>query len=172
LHRYYLDDNGHRLLNAAVLLGEPGFRSRFVSFKGDRFVSRFSVIERFLLTKISSLLALPYLYKYEYSLTATQTKTTSSELPDSIKRVGNTSAFPNEYTGQIYAFNWCLNGDGVTPLRRSAFRITKPLDLKVAGLTLPKKMPLQVSEKSSLGDYIYLLKEQRLTLSLLVLPSQ
>jgi hypothetical protein len=37
-----------------------------------------------------------------------------------------------------------LNGDGVTPLRRSAFRITKPLDLKVANLTVPSKMPLKV----------------------------
>jgi hypothetical protein len=58
--------------------------------------------------------------------------------------VGQAEAFPNEYPGQIYAFNWCLNGDGVTPLKKSAFRITKPLDLKVAGLSLPKKQPLQV----------------------------
>lgn len=79
-------------------------------------------------------------------LTATQART--SALPDSIKRVGTTSAFPNEYPGQIYAFNWCLNGDGVTPLRRSAFRITKPLDLQVAGLDLPKKNPLQVLRSS------------------------
>ena len=65
-------------------------------------------------------------------------------VPDSIKRVGTTEAFPNEYPGQNYAFNWCLNGDGVTPLKKSAFRITKPLDLQVAGLELPKKQPLQV----------------------------
>jgi hypothetical protein len=65
-------------------------------------------------------------------------------LPESIKRVGTTMAFPNEYPGMIYAFNWCLNGDGVTPLRRSAFRLTKPLDLKVAGLELPKTSPLKV----------------------------
>ena len=65
-------------------------------------------------------------------------------LPDSIKRVGNAEAFPNEYPGQVYAFNWCLNKDGVTPLRRSAFRITKALDLKVAGLPVPKSMPLKV----------------------------
>lgn len=65
-------------------------------------------------------------------------------MPDSIKRVGVTEAFPNEYPGQIYAFNWCLNGDGVTPLKKSAFRITKPLDLKVAGLQLPKQQPLKV----------------------------
>ncbi|GKY98405.1 hypothetical protein MPSEU_000798000 [Mayamaea pseudoterrestris] len=71
-------------------------------------------------------------------------KTTTSQLPDSIKRVGTAAAFPNEYPGQVYAFNWCLNGDGVTPLRRSAFRITKPLDLKVAGLALPKMNPLKV----------------------------
>lgn len=65
-------------------------------------------------------------------------------MPDSIKRVGVAEAFPNEYPGQIYAFNWALNGDGVTPLKKSAFRITKPLDLKVAGLELPKKSPLKV----------------------------
>lgn len=68
----------------------------------------------------------------------------ATALPDSIKRVGGAAAFPNEYPGQVYAFNWCLNKDGVTPLRRSAFRITKPLDLKVAGLTPPKTMPLKV----------------------------
>jgi hypothetical protein len=68
----------------------------------------------------------------------------SEGLPDSIKRVGTPFAFPNEYPGQIYEFNWCLNKDGVTPLRRSAFRVTKPLDLKVAGLTPPKAMPLKV----------------------------
>lgn len=65
-------------------------------------------------------------------------------IPDSIKRVGTPEAFPNQYPGHIYAFNWCLNGDGVTPLRGSAFRITKPLDLKVAGLDAPKQNPLQV----------------------------
>lgn len=70
----------------------------------------------------------------------------TAALPDSIKRVGKTDAFPNEYPGQVYAFNWCLNGDGVTPLRKSAFRITKPLDLKVAGLS-PAKQPLKVSNK-------------------------
>jgi hypothetical protein len=65
-------------------------------------------------------------------------------LPESLKRVGTSALFPNEYPGNIYAFNWCLNGDGVTPLRQSAFRITKPLDLKVAGLQAPKAMPLKV----------------------------
>ena len=65
-------------------------------------------------------------------------------VPDSIKRVGTTEAFPNEYPGQIYAFNWALNGDGVTPIKKSAFRITKPLDLTVAGLQLPAKSPLKV----------------------------
>lgn len=54
-------------------------------------------------------------------------------------------AFPNQYPGMIYAFNWALNGDGVTPLRGSAFRINKTLDLKVAGLELPKVQPLQVN---------------------------
>jgi hypothetical protein len=70
--------------------------------------------------------------------------TASTGLPDSIKRVGKTEVFPNEYPGQVYAFNWCLNGDGVTPLRKSAFRITKPLDLKVAGLPVPQHFPLKV----------------------------
>jgi hypothetical protein len=48
----------------------------------------------------------------------------------------------------IYEFNWALNGDGVTPLKRSAFRINKPLDLKVAGLTAPKTNPLKVKGKA------------------------
>jgi hypothetical protein len=68
-------------------------------------------------------------------------------IPDSIKRVGQASAFPDEYPGMVYEFNWALNGDGVTPLKRSAFRINKPLDLKVAGLNLPKKNPLKVAGK-------------------------
>ena len=76
--------------------------------------------------------------------TAARKAAEAEGLPDSIKRVGTTEAFPNEYPGQIYAFNWCLNGDGVTPLRKSSFRITKPLDLKVAELKLPKKNPLKV----------------------------
>jgi len=69
-----------------------------------------------------------------------------SSLPPSIKRVGETSVFPNEYPGQNYEFNWTLNADGVTPINKSAFRITKPLDLKIAGLTpMPKsKTPLQI----------------------------
>ena len=66
-----------------------------------------------------------------------------SALPESIKRVGNAHIFPNEYPGQIYAFNWCLLGDGVTNLKKAAFRITKPLDLKVAGLA-PLAKPLKV----------------------------
>ena len=61
-----------------------------------------------------------------------------------MKRVGQPSAFPNEYPGMVYEFNWALNGDGVTPLKRAAFRINKPLDLKVAGLAAPKKNPLKV----------------------------
>jgi hypothetical protein len=48
----------------------------------------------------------------------------------------------------IYEFNWALNGDGVTPLRRSAFRINKPLDLKVAGIATPKTNPLKVKAKA------------------------
>eukprot|EP00542_Grammatophora_oceanica_P022186 CAMPEP_0194038474 /NCGR_PEP_ID=MMETSP0009_2-20130614/10710_1 /TAXON_ID=210454 /ORGANISM="Grammatophora oceanica, Strain CCMP 410" /LENGTH=273 /DNA_ID=CAMNT_0038680987 /DNA_START=27 /DNA_END=848 /DNA_ORIENTATION=+ len=65
-------------------------------------------------------------------------------LPDSIRRVNEEVVFPDEYPGQNYAFNWSLNGDGVTPLKKSSFRITKLLDLKVAGLDQPKKMPLAV----------------------------
>lgn len=68
----------------------------------------------------------------------------SYPLPDSIKRVAGAEQFPNEYPGHNYAFNWCLNGDGVTPLNRSAFRICKPLDLKVAGLQ-PLQSPLKVN---------------------------
>jgi len=65
-------------------------------------------------------------------------------LPDTIKRVGEPTAFPNEGPGMVYEFNWALNGDGVTPLKRSAFRINKALDLKVAGLQPPKTSPLKV----------------------------
>mmetsp|Transcript_9869 Transcript_9869/g.14450 ORF Transcript_9869/g.14450 Transcript_9869/m.14450 type:complete len:237 (-) Transcript_9869:9-719(-) len=65
-------------------------------------------------------------------------------LPDSVKRVGETFQFPNEYPGQNYLFNWSLNYDGVTPTKKSAFRITKPLDLKIAGLAQPKTSPLKV----------------------------
>lgn len=72
----------------------------------------------------------------------------TSNLPPSIGRVGAADAFPNEYPGQNYIFNWCLNADGVTPLKKCAFRITKPLDLKVAGLELPKSSPLKVNAKS------------------------
>ena len=85
-------------------------------------------------------------------LFATASEASAAEgLPDSIKRVGQAEAFPNEYPGQVYAFNWCLNKDGVTPLRRSAFRITKPLDLKVAGLTVPTSMPLKVRMRLDCG---------------------
>jgi len=66
-------------------------------------------------------------------------------LPDSIKRIGSAFSVPNEYPGQDYKFNWSLNGDGVTPLKKSAFRITKPLDLKVAGLAQPRTSPLKVN---------------------------
>lgn len=68
----------------------------------------------------------------------------ASALPDSIKRVGIPEAFPNEYPGQNYDFNWALNFDGVTPLKKSAFRIMKALDVKVAGLTPLSKTPLKV----------------------------
>jgi hypothetical protein len=65
-------------------------------------------------------------------------------VPPSITRVGTQEVFPNEYPGQNYLFNWSLNKDGVTPINKSAFRITKPLDLKIAGLEQPKTKPLKV----------------------------
>eukprot|EP00567_Pseudictyota_dubia_P007191 CAMPEP_0197460054 /NCGR_PEP_ID=MMETSP1175-20131217/53151_1 /TAXON_ID=1003142 /ORGANISM="Triceratium dubium, Strain CCMP147" /LENGTH=263 /DNA_ID=CAMNT_0042995077 /DNA_START=50 /DNA_END=841 /DNA_ORIENTATION=+ len=73
----------------------------------------------------------------------------SPGLPDSVKRMGKAAQVPNEYPGQVYAFNWALNADGVTPLKKSAFRITKPLDLKVAGLEQPKTSPLKVNSAAA-----------------------
>jgi hypothetical protein len=52
---------------------------------------------------------------------------------ESLCRISESAPFPNQYPGQNYMFNWCLNANGVTPLNKSAFRITKPLDLKVGG---------------------------------------
>lgn len=72
-----------------------------------------------------------------------------SALPDSVSRVGVSTVFPNEYPGHDYKFNWQLNADGVTPLKKSAFRITKPLDLKIAGLSQPKTMPLKVKSAAA-----------------------
>ena len=66
------------------------------------------------------------------------------DIPSSMKRVAQTEMFPNEYPGMVYAFNWALNGDGVTPIRRSAFRLTKSLDLKIAGLQPPQATSLKV----------------------------
>eukprot|EP00548_Thalassiothrix_antarctica_P001392 CAMPEP_0194146674 /NCGR_PEP_ID=MMETSP0152-20130528/21284_1 /TAXON_ID=1049557 /ORGANISM="Thalassiothrix antarctica, Strain L6-D1" /LENGTH=259 /DNA_ID=CAMNT_0038847245 /DNA_START=16 /DNA_END=795 /DNA_ORIENTATION=+ len=60
-----------------------------------------------------------------------------SDLPESLTRIGVTEIFPNEYPGQNYGFNWCLNGDGVTPVKKAAFRMTKPLDIRIAGLEVP-----------------------------------
>jgi len=80
-------------------------------------------------------------------------RTLSSEaypLPDSIKRVGGAEQFPNEYPGHNYLFNWCLNGDGVTPTKKSAFRICKPLDLKVAGLQ-PVQSPIKGNHKKNIS---------------------
>lgn len=68
-----------------------------------------------------------------------------------MKRVGEALSVPNESPGQNYAFNWALNADGVTPLKKSAFRITKPLDLKIAGLEQPKKTPLKVNAATARG---------------------
>lgn len=75
----------------------------------------------------------------------------SAQLPESITRVGQSEAFPNEYPGQNYEFNWALNFDGVTPLKRSSFRIMKPLDLKVAGLNPLANTPLKVDTSSEKG---------------------
>ena len=66
-----------------------------------------------------------------------------------MERVGESFAFPNEYPGQNYEFNWTLNADGVTPIKKSAFRITKPLELKIAGLTPLKTSPLKVNSKAT-----------------------
>lgn len=66
-----------------------------------------------------------------------------------MERVGESLAFPNEYPGQNYEFNWTLNADGVTPIKKSAFRITKPLELKIAGLTPLKNSPLNVKSTAS-----------------------
>jgi len=73
-------------------------------------------------------------------------------LPESIKRVGQSVAFPNEYPGQNYDFNWALNFDGVTPLKKSSFRIMKPLDLKIAGLNPLTNTPLKVCTLSEKGN--------------------
>lgn len=74
---------------------------------------------------------------------------TTASLPSSVERVGESFAFPNEYPGQNYEFNWTLNADGVTPLKKSAFRITKPLELKIAGLTPLQTTPLKISASAA-----------------------
>lgn len=68
----------------------------------------------------------------------------ASNLPESVKRVGAPVAVPNEYPGQNVDFNWALNYDGVTPLKKAAFRMIKPLDVKIAGLEPCKTTPLKV----------------------------
>ncbi|KAL3756431.1 hypothetical protein ACHAWU_007702 [Discostella pseudostelligera] len=85
---------------------------------------------------------------FSAAASSAQQQQTTGGLPESITRIGNPTAFPNEYPGQNYIFNWALNADGVTPLKKAAFRITKPLDLQVAGLSLPKTSPLKVDAKS------------------------
>ncbi len=86
---------------------------------------------------------------YEIIITKIIITTKTASLPSSIERVGEATAFPNEYPGQNYEFNWTLNADGVTPLKKSAFRITKPLELKIAGLEPLSKSPLKVKSTSS-----------------------
>mmetsp|Transcript_6386 Transcript_6386/g.9276 ORF Transcript_6386/g.9276 Transcript_6386/m.9276 type:complete len:267 (-) Transcript_6386:162-962(-) len=71
-----------------------------------------------------------------------------SGLPESVKRVGEASCFPNEKPGLDYDFNWALNYDGVTPTKKSAYRFTKPLDVKISGLK-PVKAPLKVNAAAS-----------------------
>lgn len=66
--------------------------------------------------------------------------------------MGNAEVFPNEYPGQNYAFNWCLNGDGVTPLKKAAFRMTKPLDVKIAGLAPVKKTNVKAAAASKMPE--------------------
>jgi len=75
-------------------------------------------------------------------------RTFAAGLPESLKRVGESTSFPNEYPGQNYEFNWALNFDGVTPLKKSSFRIMKALDLKIAGLKPLTKTPLKVDTKT------------------------
>jgi len=76
-------------------------------------------------------------------------------VPDTLKHVGQTESFSNEYPSQVYAFNWCLNGDGMTPLRKSAFCITKPLDLKIVGLPVPITNPLKVRGTHTVKNYFW-----------------
>ena len=68
----------------------------------------------------------------------------------SVSRVGESLVFPRERPGLDYKFNWSLNADGVTPTKKSAFRLMagKDLDLKLAGLNVPKKKKV-----SLFGDY-------------------
>eukprot|EP00545_Synedropsis_sp_CCMP1620_P003364 CAMPEP_0119012708 /NCGR_PEP_ID=MMETSP1176-20130426/7320_1 /TAXON_ID=265551 /ORGANISM="Synedropsis recta cf, Strain CCMP1620" /LENGTH=263 /DNA_ID=CAMNT_0006965719 /DNA_START=64 /DNA_END=855 /DNA_ORIENTATION=+ len=76
-----------------------------------------------------------------------------SGLPESLKRIATSEVFPNEYPGQNYAFNWCLNGDGVTPLKKASFRITKELDLKIAGLVpVAKKAAIKAAPASKMPE--------------------
>lgn len=77
------------------------------------------------------------------------TKRFASNLPESVKRVGAPVAVPNEYPGQNVDFNWALNYDGVTPLKKAAFRMIKPLDVKIAGLEPCKTTPLKVNAKTA-----------------------
>lgn len=83
------------------------------------------------------------------------TRLFATGLPESVTRIGQSEAFPNEYPGQNYEFNWALNFDGVTPLKKSSFRIMKPLDLKIAGLNPSTTSPLKVdtsNEKDNIPE--------------------
>lgn len=77
---------------------------------------------------------------------------TNRVLFSSIARVGEALVFPRERPGLDYRFNWSLNADGVTPTKKSAFRLMagKDLDLKLAGLQVPKSK--KVSEVTGVEE--------------------
>lgn len=69
-------------------------------------------------------------------------------------RVGETIVFPREHPGLDYKFNWSLNADGVTPTKKSAFRLMagKEFDLKLAGLNIPKQKKIKASVASKMPE--------------------
>jgi len=77
-----------------------------------------------------------------------------STAPASLSRVGEALVFPRERPGLDYKFNWSLNGDGVTPTKRSAFRLMagKELDLKVAQLPVGKGKKTKAAAASKMPE--------------------
>lgn len=77
-----------------------------------------------------------------------------STAPSSLSRVGEALVFPRERPGLDYKFNWSLNGDGVTPTKRSAFRLMagKELDLKVANLPVAKGRKTKAAAASKMPE--------------------